>query len=355
MNKKPSRVLPIAIVLSALAVPTASAAGGPRLEPPTVTGFGAGSTVALRTASLDSAPRRAADASWWGGKYTVASGESVVVYVSRSYPEVDAVGRQWAEFFAGLVHGPELSFLTAYIAPLPVVQEMCGSEWVIGCYGGDTMITVGDSSAGEPPASVATHEYGHHVAANRNNAPWPAIDWGTKRWATAMDICHRVQSNLLFPGDEGLMYSFNPGEAFAESYRVLIETNGTAAGYDWPIVDPSLRPDVPALAALREDVVHPWTGSTVRTIKGRFAGKRRTWSTPIATPLDGDVSVAVAGGGTADVRLLSSDGRTVLSNGTWSSSGGRTVAYRLCGTRSVRVRLTRGGAPARFTLRITLP
>ena len=38
---------------------------------------------------------------------------------------------------------------------------------------------------------------------------------------------------MAFPGNEGANYSLNPGEAFAESYRVLVETNGTAVGYDW--------------------------------------------------------------------------------------------------------------------------
>ena len=326
------------------------------LEPPTVTGFGGGGLVATRTVRLDAAPRRLATASWWGGKYTVASGETVTVYISRAYPEVDSIGRQWAEFFAGLVHGSELGLMTAYVAPLAEVQELCESEFVIGCYWGQTLVTVGDSSAGESPASVAAHEYGHHIARNRNNPPWSAIDWGTKRWASAMGICGLVAKGVAFPGDEGENYAFNPGEAFAESYRVLIETNGTGLAYDWPIVDPSFRPDARALAALREDVLHPWAEPVSRTIRARFASKRRSWSASFATPLDGDLQVAVTvpGGGTDDVSLISSDG-TTLARGTWSSSGGKSLGYRVCGSRSVRVRVIRRGVSARFTLRITAP
>ena len=53
--------------------------------------------------------------------------------------------------------------------------------------------------------------------------------------------------------------------------------------------------------------------------------------------------------------LLSSNGRTVLATSSWDSSGGKSVGYRVCGARSVKVRVTRGGASARFTLRVTTP
>jgi hypothetical protein len=84
-----------------------------------------------------------------------------------------------------------------------------------------------------------------------------------------MNICSRARAGMVFPGDEGMNYAFNPGEGFAEAYRVLIETNGTAVGYDWPIVDPSFRPDVEALAAIRADVFQPWTGPSTTAIRGK--------------------------------------------------------------------------------------
>jgi hypothetical protein len=161
---------------------------------------------------------------------------------------------------------------------------------------------------------------------------------------------------LVFPGDEGVNYSFNPGEAFAESYRVLVETNGTALGYDWPIVDASFRPDARALAAVREDVLNPWPGPTTKTISGKFLRRTHTWTAQVATPLDGDLRlrVTVPGGGANDVTLLSGDGRTVLATGSWDSSGGKSVEYRVCGARSVKVRVTRGGVSARFSLRVAV-
>jgi len=219
-------------------------------------------------------------------------------------------------------------------------------------------VTVGDTTGGMVPMSVAAHEYGHHIAANRWNPPWLALDWGTKRWASLMGICARATAGTAFPGDEGANYSLNPGEGFAESYRGLAETTGTAFGYAWPLVDPSFRPGGEALAAVREDVLHPWAGPTAVTVRARFARRARVWSRVIATPLDGDLRIRIrvpGGGGADDVTLRASDGRTVLAKSTWDSSGGKAVAYRICGTRSLKVRVTRAGAARRFTLNVASP
>jgi hypothetical protein len=354
--KKKTTYLGWAVALAvALAAPTASAAR-PQLESPAPSATPFASFVS-RTPLLDSAPRHLSSASWWGGTYSAPDGEHVTVYISTSYPEADGVAQHWADFFVGLPHGKELSAAKVYIAPLPEVAEMCFTTEALGCYGGQTLVVVGESTDGIAPTSIATHEYGHHIAANRSNAPWPAIDWGTKRWASQVGVCSRVKSGMAFPGDEGVNYSLNPGEAFAESYRMLVETNGTGVGYDWPIIDPSFRPTPESLAALREDVLHPWVGPTTKTIRGKFLRQRRTWSTQVATLLDGDLRlrVTVPGGGADDVTLLSSDGRTVLATGSWASSGGKSAEYQVCGARSVRVRVTRGGAAARFTLQVQKP
>lgn len=355
MKRKTTYLVWLAALVAVLTAPTANA-GRPQLESPTVSTAPFGS-VSSRTTLLASAPRHLSAASWWGGTYAVPDGEHVTVYISTSYGEADTIAQQWVDFFATLPHGKELSTAKVYIAPLPQVAEMCFTDEVLGCYGGQTLVVVGDSTDGIAPTSIAAHEYGHHIAANRTSAPWLALDWGTKRWASTMGICARVAAGTAFPGDEGANYALNPGEGFAESYRVLVETNGTAAGYDWPIVDPGFRPTPQALAAIREDVLEPWVGPTTKTIRGKFLRQRRTWSTQVTTPLDGDLRlrVTVPGGGADDVTLLSSDGRTVLATGSWASSGGKSVEYQVCGARSVRVRVTRGGAAARFTLQVQTP
>jgi hypothetical protein len=337
------------VALTALLTTSTATGADPRPGP-----FG---SLAARTTLLASSPRHLSAASWWGGTYGVADGQQVSLYISTRYPQVDAVAQRWVDFFGGILHGKELSLVKVYIAPLDQVEEMCFSTDVLGCYGGQTLVTVGDSTDGISPASIAAHEYGHHIAANRNNAPWTAVHWGTKRWATQVGICSRASTGLAYPGDEGANYSLNPGEAFAESYRVLVETSGTAVGYDWPIIDPSFRPTSQSLAAIREDVLQPWSGPTTKTIRGKFPRNGRTWTTQVATALDGDLRlrVMVPGGGADEVTLLSGDGRTVLATGSWASSGGKSAEYRICGTRSVRVRITRGGTAARFTLQIQTP
>jgi hypothetical protein len=356
MHAKTTYLLGLAALVAALAAPTAAGTPAPRLEAPTLPQLDATGSAAAWTKPLSIAPRTA-ETQWWGGAFPVAGGGQVTVFVSSTYPEARAVAQQWADFFAGLPHGAELASLTAYVAPLDEVGELCFSDHVLGCYWGQKLVTVGDSSAGIPPASVAAHEYGHHVAGNRRNDPWPAIAWGTKRWASWAGICSRVQARTAFPGDEGTNYSSNPGEAFAESYRVLVETNGSAVGYDWPIVDYSFHPDARALAAVRDDVLSPWTTPTQRTIRGKFLRRSRTWSTTVATPLDGELRLRLTapGGGAHDVTLLSSTGRTVLATSSWDGSGGKSIEYRVCGARSVKARVTRGGASARFTLRVTTP
>jgi len=156
--------------------------------------------------------------------------------------------------------------------------------------------------------------------------------------------------------ERGSNYTLNPGEGFAESFRVLVETNGTAVGYEWPIVDPSFRP-TPESLAIREDVLQPWAGPTTKTIRGKFLRGRCTWTTQVASLLDGDLRlrVTVPGSGADDVTLLTGAGRTVLATGSWASTGGKSAEYRVCGARSLRVRVIRGDAAARFTLRVTLP
>jgi hypothetical protein len=286
--------------------------------------------------------------------YTTSTGERVVVYISTSYAADDSVGRRWADYFASLAHGAELGLLRAYVAPLDEVQELCGAQ-ALGCYGDSELVMLGDSSGGIPPASIAAHEYGHHIAANRDNSPWPALDWGTKRWASYLNICGRERSGNVFPGDEGLMYELNPGEGFAEAYRVLAETGGSGVGYVWPIVDETFRPDARALELIREDVLHPWAAPAPAKFNTRFHGKDRTWTTTIATPLDGAlrVELTVPNGGVDDAVLSGGASRPVAA--AWIGPGRKSLTYQVCGARSVRLRVTRGTAVARFTLRVSVP
>jgi hypothetical protein len=331
------------LVLAAAALAVASTSAGAHASTPAL--------PALQTTTLSQhGVRVLARLPWQARRYIVNSGEEVRVSVSPAYASDPQAGQRWAEFFASLPHNAELARLDAYIAPLDEVEQICGGE-AFGCYGSNHLVTMGEANSGVTAQSVATHEYGHHVAQNRINPPWLAIDWGTKRWASVVGVCARQRDGTAFPGDEDVNYTLNPGEAFAESYRALVETNGTGVGYDWPLVDDSFRPTPEALAAVREDVAHPWVAPSTATISGRFAGAARAWTTSVATPLDGDLRIQV--GAAADVKLLAGD--AVLAKSSWTSSGGKALEYRICGTRSLKVRVSRTGAAARFTLRITEP
>jgi hypothetical protein len=224
---------------------------------------------------------------------------------------------------------------------------------VLGCYWDDRLVIPDQGTAFISAQSIATHEYGHHVAYNRLNPPWAAVDWGTKRWATHERVCPRAAAGTAYPGDEGDDYMLNPGEAFAETYRVL---NETSAGLPptWPIVDPSFRPDAAALDAVRQDVLQPWAGPTVTVNRVQFARNARTWTMQVTAPLDGKVSVQVQPG-SDDVSLAAAAGGTPLARGTWSSSGAKAFEYAVCGQRTFVLRVTRHTPARRFTLRLSVP
>jgi hypothetical protein len=340
----------VLVLAAALAAAASTSAGvGAALPAP----GSASATATIRTTTLDTQGlRRLAGTRWLSGRYVTASGAAVHVSISPAYGSDPGAGQRWADFFAGLIHGSELSSLDAYVAPLTEVETICQGE-AYGCYASNHLVTMGESHDGVTPQSVATHEYGHHVAAHRLNAPWVAIDWGTKRWSTYMHVCTRATGGSAFPGAEDENYPLNPGEAFAETYRVLNETQA-GLPLTWPIVDNSFRPDQGALDAVREDVLQPWTGPTMQTIRGRFTRGRKTLTLKLSAPFDGSVSVQLSTGSDR-LQLLSGDNRTVLGEGAWTQTGGKSIDYVECGQHSLEVRVTRLGAARSFTLRISFP
>jgi hypothetical protein len=293
------------------------------------------------------APAAAADplAGAYGGPYTTPSGMVVNVYTAPFYPRDDAVNVRWASFLDSLVHGPELADLTLVLAPTGQVQQQCGLG-AYACYKRDlaTIVAVGERVADGPtPEAVVAHEYGHHVAASRSNAPWNAESWGTKRWATAMGICGRVRRGALHPGDERVYYLFNPGEAFAESYRLLNETALHLPVTPWGIVSPTLQPSAAALEALRRDVLDPWTPPLPSTFAGAFArtDRRNVRVFRVPTPLDGSLTASLGAPAGTSFRV--------------SIGGKPTASAIVCGARTTEVRVTRRQGYGAFTLTVTPP
>ena len=99
----------------------------------------------------------------------------------------------WAEFFAHLVHGPELAQLTgvhrdvrrgAGDLRLARPRLLCARPAGRPGRGGlDTSARRGRQARVRPPRR------GHRL-----NDPWEAIDWGPKRWASAANVCARVDA-----------------------------------------------------------------------------------------------------------------------------------------------------------------
>ena len=297
-----------------------------------------------------------AAATWRGGLITASTGETVDVRVADDLPP-ETTPESWAEFLVGLDHGSELSQLTTYIGTLDDVQGICGSD-ALGCYAQDQMVVPADASFDVSPQEIARHEYGHHIAFHRSNPPWDAIDWGPKHWASFESICARASRKEVYPGDEGANYALNPGEAWAETYRILEERKAGITTGSWQIVAPSFYPNDAALQAAQTDVLQPWTAAQSTSVTRVFGKKtKKVWWIPLKTPLDGDLKVnaAVRGGGNPEVVLVAANRSTVVKRAQWVSQRVKTLDSSVCGQRSFFVRVTQKGALGQVRITTTTP
>jgi hypothetical protein len=263
-----------------------------------------------------------------------------------------------ADFLGTLVHGAEMELLTVQLDTPGQLEFDCGYGAQACYYGSENRIVLsGDSAPAADGASrefVLAHEYGHHIARHRESPPpFPvALAWGTPRWASYENVCRRSRAGALFPGNEGLHYFRDPGEAFAESYAQM---RFPEAGVPWRWVR-SLEPDAGAFKAIREDIAHPWRGRTALRLRGRVPPRRRGAAVrAFKTPLDGLVSLRPAGRHRFDLSLLNPAGRVLRSSRHGLGFGGR-LNFTVCGQSTLRVALRaahrRGGA---FRLRVQRP
>jgi hypothetical protein len=287
----------------------------------------------------------------WGGSYATGDslGTFVQIQVSDSYPVDDALPQDWATYLGTLVHGPELARLTLNLMPLSDVQAKCGSQ-ALACYdpSEETIYASPEDQLDSPPAKeIVTHEYGHHVANNSNDAPWDALDYGTKRWSSYENICAKAAAGTASPGDEGSHYFQNSGEAFAESYRVLNLQKLGVPSSGWDIVDPSFYPDATALTLLQEDITTPWVAPTASKLHGSFGtGVVRTFR--VQTQLDGTFTARLISPTQAKMRLALYNAGTLVLRGT-------SIRYEICGERSLTLKVERFSGRGAFTISVSKP
>jgi hypothetical protein len=341
--------------LALLAVPaSAQARATPRLvaledQAPTATSF--------PDRVLQRAPARAAQAGTTSS-YDAGDGTLIPITVSSALGGDASLAQTYATFLGSLPHGAELARLRVRIVPAAEVPADCGApgQDILACYvaGVRRMIVPGDqhaSSGGVTTSFVIAHEYGHHVAAYRSNAPFSALDFGPKRWSSYEHVCARTLAGKLYPGDEGNHYAANPGEGWAETYAHLVYPK-----VHW-FYTRLLKPDAGALTAARADVLAPWTGPATKRFAGTLPSGAAKQSFRLKVSLDGALAIRLAGpkGAQYDLRLRShgssfahtsakgSDDKLALRAACRTTSGPETV--------TIQVLRRSGSGPFRLTAR----
>ncbi len=327
-----------------------------RLESPQLGEISRASRPIVDTQPTTAAVSAVAPDGYWGGQYRVSTGESVTVYASNSYPMDAALGQRWADFLATLVHGSEISTVTVLLATPEQISRTCGAD-AVACYSarGTQLYAPGEDPGSDLSVeAVIAHEYGHHVAANRSNAPWLALDWGPKRWASAMQVCVKARRGDLVPGAEDpVQYTENPGEGWAETYRVLNEQKAGRAETPWQIVSQALYPTAAALTAAEQDVTAPWAAGTTTTQTAVLTRTKKTRTFSVATQLDGTLRMTLraAAGMRLSVDVFAASTRAAHFAATRAVSRSFTV----CGARSYRFRVTDLAGPGTISLKVAKP
>ena len=307
----------------------------------------------LRRGAHSAAVSDVIPANAFSGSYT-ANGMKIKIAISPSYPANAAKAQSWADFLASLPQSGDAATMTVYFAPLREMQRACGPD-ADACYdpNDSLLILLGEPAPdGASIEEVAAHEFGHHIANNRDNAPWSADSWGPKRWATKLKVCQGVRGRTMFPDDQGGNYDRNPTEGWAEAYRVSAGQNPT----DWSIVSDIFRPDAATQKIALLDATSPWPGNVAKTVSGSFKARAAAVKRiKLRVPLDGRVSVSASTGGMkVALDLFDATDRKRLAS---SAPASRTSSLRsdVCGQRTVVVRLKRSSGSGNYKLTTSLP
>jgi hypothetical protein len=283
-------------------------------------------------------------------RYPTGDGTMTIpVTLASSYKGDPAIAQAYATFLGTLPHGPELAWLRVRVVPSTQVAEECGGdpeEGILACYDAERqlMVVPGDQAAGSGISVnyVITHEYGHHIAAHRSNAPLVAMDFGPKRWSSYELVCHYAADGKLAPGDERLNYLSNPGEAWAETYARLVFPNEA-----WRFT-PLLKPTQGSTLAAMSDVAQPWRKRVTTTFTGTGT---KTFELPLT--LDGAFTLNLKGPKRANYDLVVRSGNKLVDRTTTAGSSDR-IHYRIAcrdrRTETLRITVVRRSGSGPYTL-----
>ncbi|MCW2991607.1 MAG: hypothetical protein JWM73_2201 [Solirubrobacterales bacterium] len=349
--RRPPAVLTLALALAGAAPAVAARPAQPLVDlAPQATAF------ADRVGPPASSPRAAGDSP--AAAYAAADGQSVSVRFSGSYQPDPTIAQTYVDFLGGLPHGTELKRLKVYIATPAEVQDFCGGvEGTLACYdpSTSTMTVPGEQTAdtgdGVTTSYVIAHEYGHHIARWRTNAPFAALNFGPKYWASYEQVCLNTIKGKLAPGDEGQRYLANPGEAWADTYAHL---KYPAVAWQFTSL---LRPSQGSKAAALRDVLTPWTTPAAAVFHGRFVpGATKTLAFPVTLRLDGTLRVKLTGpqGANFDIALSSLGRNQGGSSGPTAQDAYRVkYACREVDTENLTVKIKRRHGFGAFTATVS--
>jgi hypothetical protein len=345
-------------VLVALVLPAGALASKPVAQP-LADAVPLGSHFKDRVLTSSARVARASLSGDWRS-YPIKDGSTVSAAISDRYGNAldSSVVQTYVDFLDSLDHGPELSRLKIFIAPPDEVLTECGGQQgTLACYDSRTrvMVVPGEQTNAGPDgvttSYVVAHEYGHHIAAARSNAPFNSFRFGPKYWSSYESVCDRTFKGQLAPGNEAEYYLSNPGEGWAETYAQLKYPEVA-----WQF-NPIMKPDAGAFEAARKDVLTPWAHNTTKVFEGAFtANGSRTRRFNFDLTLDGSLRVRLKGPrGTNYNLFLSSNGR---DQGRTTKPGSRdSVSYeaacREATVEHVTVGVKRVTGTGPFTVRVS--
>jgi len=284
-------------------------------------------------------------------QFETPDGYMITVRWGDTSPYGPADAQAMVDFLATLLHGTEMRSLSVFLATSSELDVVCGPE-AISCYSPleEEIIIAGDpgSSDGLTREFVIAHEYGHHVANNRNNAPFPALWFGPKYWATQQHVCEGVAAGRYQPLGS---YYRRPGEAFAESFAFYHYPDDTP--WEWLLFP---HPNAASLGALRRDTLSPWhkriTGRVIRGIGGRDVADAFL----VHTPLDGRLTLKLRAhnGSDLDMYVLARKKLVLFARATGSRAR-KKINLIICGASGVRVLVVADHGGGRYTLKALRP